>query len=231
MTTTGDDRDVVVRCIAAARTFGAGPGAVVAVHGADCEVRAGQCIAVSGPSGSGKSTLLHLLAGLDEPTMGTIEWPALGDRSCLRPGQVAVVFQGPSLLPPLDVVENVALPLVLGGVRDADARARAVDALALLGIDGLAHKLPEELSGGQAQRVAVARALVGRPRLLLADEPTGQLDHASAAIVVDALVHAAAHLGAALVLTTHDPLIANRLPDRWGMADGRLTQGHVACSA
>lgn len=231
MTDAEADREVVARCTGVARTFGAGARAVVAVHGVTCEVRAGQRIALTGPSGSGKSTLLHLLAGLDEPTTGTLAWPALGSRSSLRPGPVAVVFQGPSLLPPLDVLENVALPLVLAGVADADARSRAAEALALLGIDVLAAKLPEELSGGQAQRVAVARALAGRPRLLLADEPTGQLDHASGAVVVAALVDAAIHLGAALVLTTHDPLVAARLPERWRMADGRLTPGHVACSA
>lgn len=231
MTGPGGEPDVMVRCTGVARTFGAGPGAVVAVHGVTCEVRAGQRIALTGPSGSGKSTLVHLLAGLDEATTGAVEWPALGHRSTLRPGPVAVVFQGPSLLAPLDVVENVALPLVLAGVGDPDARAQAVEALARLGIDGLAARLPEELSGGQAQRVAVARALAGRPRLLLADEPTGQLDHASGAVVVDALLEAAVHLGAALVLTTHDPLVADRLPERWLMADGRLTHGHVPCSA
>ena len=212
--------EVLVACDGVARTFGEGQRAVVAVHGVTCEVGAGQQIAVTGSSGSGKSTLLHLLAGLDRPTSGTIAWPALGGR--LRPGPVAVVFQGPSLLAPLDVAENVALPLVLAGVDEAEARAAALRALGRLDLGDLAAKLPEELSGGQAQRVAAARALAGRPRLILADEPTGQLDHASGGAVVQALQAAASSLGAALVLTTHDPQVADLLPDRWTMTGGSL---------
>lgn len=212
----------VARCVEVGRTFGTGTTAVVAVHGATCAVHAGDVIALTGPSGSGKSTLLHLLAGLDRPTAGHISWPALGGPDALRPGPVAVVFQGPSLLPALDVTENVALPLVLAGASEHDASRRATDALQRLAVGDLAAKLPEELSGGQAQRVAVARALAGQPRLLLADEPTGQLDHTNAAIVIDALLTTAHHLGAALVVTTHDTLIAEHFPQRWTMTDGRL---------
>jgi ABC-type lipoprotein export system ATPase subunit len=223
---------VLVRCDQVAKTFGHGPGAVVAVHGATCEILAGQRLAVTGPSGSGKSTLLHLFAGLDDPTTGRVSWPGLGTREQLRPGPVAVVFQGPSLMAPLDVVENVALPLVLGGASQREADAIARDALARLDLEALATKLPEELSGGQAQRVAVARALAGRPRLILADEPTGQLDHVNGAVVIDALLDAAHHLDAALVVTTHDVLVADRLPQRWRMTDGRLdTQESRRCSA
>jgi ABC-type lipoprotein export system ATPase subunit len=214
--------DVLVRCQDVARTFGSGPAAVVAVRRVNCEVRAGQQLALTGPSGSGKSTLLHLLAGLDAPTVGTVSWPALGPREALRPGPVGVVFQGPSLLPPLDVLENVALPLVLAGAADDAARASAAAALDLLELGGLAAKLPEELSGGQAQRVAVARVLAGRSRLILADEPTGQLDFAAATAVLDALLHAAAETGAALVVSTHDARMAGRLPERWRMDDGQL---------
>ena len=224
--------EVLVRCGGVARTFGAGPGAVVAVHGVSCEIVAHQLVAVTGPSGSGKSTLLHLFAGLDEPTAGHVSWPGIGTRTELRPGPVAVVLQGPSLMAPLDVVENVALPLVLGGASQHEADAVARGALARLGLEALAAKLPEELSGGQAQRVAVARALAGRPRLILADEPTGQLDHVNGAIVVDALLEAARHLDAALVVTTHDVLVADRLPERWRMLDGRLdTRDTRRCSA
>ena len=227
------DGDVLVRAVRAARTFGRGPAAVVAVHGASCQITAGARLALTGPSGSGKSTLLHLLAGLDEPTAGTVTWPALGSRQQLRPGPVAVVFQGPSLLPPLDVAENVALPLLLAGRPEAEAAAAAHQALARLGLEALAARLPEELSGGQAQRVAVARALAGRPRLILADEPTGQLDHRNAAVVIAALLEAAGTLGAALVVATHDPLVADRFADRWSMADGRLLipEGTLSWSA
>jgi ABC-type lipoprotein export system ATPase subunit len=219
---------IAVRCEGAGRTFGTGLRAVVAVHGANCEIDTGLHLAITGPSGSGKSTLLHLLAGLDRPTTGTVTWPALGSWEELRPGPVGVVFQGPSLLPPLDVRENVALPLLLAGVSEAEASAAAGAALDRLGLSSLAAKLPEELSGGQAQRVAVARVLAGRPQLILADEPTGQLDHATGGAVIDVLIESAVLLGAALVVTTHDPAVADRFDVRWEMADGRLL---VPCSA
>jgi putative ABC transport system ATP-binding protein/lipoprotein-releasing system ATP-binding protein len=212
----------LVACDGAGRSYGRGRTATVALQPTTCSVRAGARVAITGPSGSGKSTLLHLMAGLDEPTVGRICWPAIGDRAALRPGPLAVVFQGPSLLAPLTVNENVALPLVLAGARDRDARTAAGAALARLGLDALANKLPEEISGGQAQRVAVARALAGRPRVVLADEPTGQLDQSSATAVVDVLLDAAADAGAALVVATHDPLVADRLAERWAMRDGRL---------
>jgi ABC-type lipoprotein export system ATPase subunit len=204
------------------RTFGKGSTATVAVQPADFTIGLEQRVALVGPSGSGKSTLLHLMAGLDGPTVGKIAWPAIGSRSDLRPGAVAVIFQGPSLLPPLSVLENVGLPLLLAGEREDAARIAALTSLELLGLVALADKLPEEISGGQAQRVAVARALAGRPRLILADEPTGQLDHVTAAAVVETLLAAADHVHAALVVSTHDPTIAARLDDRWEMHDGRL---------
>jgi putative ABC transport system ATP-binding protein/lipoprotein-releasing system ATP-binding protein len=185
-------------------------------------VFAGQRIGLVGPSGSGKSTLLHLMAGLDDPTVGTVSWPAIGNRNELRPGRVAVIFQGPSLLPPLTVLENVSLPLVIGGVTDAEARHVAHDALRTLDLDELADKLPEEISGGQAQRVAVARALAGEPSLILADEPTGQLDRTNGAAVVDVLLAASTHAGSALVVSTHDPTVAARLPIRWEMHSGEI---------
>jgi putative ABC transport system ATP-binding protein/lipoprotein-releasing system ATP-binding protein len=213
----------LVRCVGAARTYGEGSAATVALHAVDCEVRAGDRIAITGPSGSGKSTLLHLMAGLDDPTVGTVEWPAIGDRGALRPGPVAVVFQGPSLLPPLTVAENVAMPLILAGRDAAEANDRARAALDRLGLLELAEKLPDEISGGQAQRAAVARALAGEARLILADEPTGQLDRHNAVEVSELLVEAAAHSGAALVVATHDPTVAGLLPERWEIHSGRLT--------
>ena len=196
-----------------------------ALRGVSCTLRPGAQVALTGPSWSGKSTLLHLLAGLDTPTSGTIAWPGLGGSPEGRPGVIGMVFQGPSLLPPLDVTENIALPLLLAGCRETQARERAAAALHDVGLDELAARLPEELSGGQAQRVAVARALAARPRLILADEPTGQLDSAHAAQVVRLLLDAATLLGAALVLSTHDLTIADRLPGRWQMADGLMIAG------
>jgi putative ABC transport system ATP-binding protein/lipoprotein-releasing system ATP-binding protein len=218
----------LVRCRGAARTYGSGNAATVALGATDCEVAAGARIAIVGASGSGKSTLLHLLAGLDDPTVGSVEWPAIGARGALRPGPVAVVFQGPSLMPPLTVLENVALPSVLAGAPAGDAQTAARAALERLDLLELADKLPEEISGGQSQRVAVARALSGAARLILADEPTGQLDRASATAVIDVLLGAADHAGAALVVATHDPAVAARLDTRWEMHSGRLLQAVTA---
>ncbi|MEU0696816.1 ATP-binding cassette domain-containing protein [Streptomyces niveus] len=212
--------ETLVDCQDAARTFGSGPAAVVAVHGATCQVRAGDRIAVTGPSGSGKSTLLHLLAALEAPTTGTV------DRRGVGAGGTGVVFQGPSLIPALDVAENTALPLVLAGVPEDEARPRALDALTLVGAADLAGKLPEEISGGQSQRVAVARVLALRPRLVLADEPTGQLDRATGQRIIDVLIAAADEIGAALVVTTHDPAVAERFAERWEMHEGRLRPRH-----
>jgi putative ABC transport system ATP-binding protein/lipoprotein-releasing system ATP-binding protein len=186
-------------------------------------VHADARIAIVGPSGSGKSTLLHLMAGLDEPTVGSISWPGIGSRDELRPGPVAVVFQGPSLLPPLTVAENVALPLLLAGSDEPDARRRAEEALTRLGLSDLTDKLPEEISGGQAQRAAIARAVAGDPALILADEPTGQLDHATGADVVNTLLEAADHSGAALVVSTHDRAVADRFGECWEMHSGLLS--------
>jgi len=218
-----DPRRILVRCAGAGRTYSAGTKAVVAVHEASCTVRAGMRVALTGRSGSGKSTLLHLMSGLELPTQGVVEWPLWERSPAGRAGLVGVVFQGPSLLPALNVQENVALAPLLAGVGQPESRRRATDALELLGLDDLAGKLPQELSGGQSQRVAVARVLAARPALILADEPTGQLDQEAAALVVAVLSAAADELGAALVISTHDPEVARRLPQRWTVTDGALS--------
>lgn len=218
-----NDRTPVVKAQSVGRTFGTGPSSVVALQNCTCEMNSGDRIVLTGRSGSGKTTLLHLLAGLDTPTTGIITWPAIGEKTKLRPGPIAVVFQAPSLLPALDVLENAALPLLLGGADRQTARSRALDALDALGLAGLRSKLPEELSGGQAQRVAVARVLASDPRLVLADEPTGQLDRATGSAVVDALIAAAVMSGAALLVNSHDPAVVERFDDRWSMDDGHLT--------
>ncbi|MEV6765666.1 ABC transporter ATP-binding protein [Streptomyces sp. NPDC051105] len=209
--------EMLVGCADAALTFGRGVESVVAVHGADLEIRAGDRLAVVGPSGSGKSSLLHLLAGLEQPTSGTVTRGA-----SLGPYDTGLVFQGASLIPALNVAENTALPLVLTDRPEGEARLCALAALALVDAADLADRLPEEISGGQAQRVAAARVLAQAPRLILADEPTGRLDHATGTRVLDALLTAADHTGAALVVTTHDPAVAARLTVRRGMRDGRL---------
>jgi ABC-type lipoprotein export system ATPase subunit len=209
---------VLVECVDLARTYGTGANAVVAVHGATARIVSGARVALVGPSGFGKSTLLHLLAGLEKPTAGVVDRPSPGVG-------IGVVFQGPSLLPTLDVTENVALPLLLHGHRETEATDRARRALAQLDIDGLAGAMPATLSGGQAQRVAIARVLATRPLLILADEPTGQLDRRTADHVVDVLLATAADIGAALVIATHDPAFAGRLAEQWHMRDGRLEPG------
>lgn len=210
------------------RIYERGHALVVALASATCGVQSGDRIAVVGPSGSGKSTLLHLLGGLDEPSSGTIAWPALGPRGTLRPAHIAYVFQAPSLLPALSVVENVELPLLLGELDTTAARGAALDALARLDLTDLAERLPEELSGGQAQRVGLARALASRPRLLLADEPTGQLDHATANQVLDTLLASIDGTPTALVVATHDPAVAARMETVWLMRHGTLA-GSFPC--
>jgi putative ABC transport system ATP-binding protein len=215
--------DALIRCSDVGRTYGRGDSAVVAVHGASCAVRPGDRIAIMGPSGSGKSTLLHLLAGLESPTVGSISYPGLTATGTPgSPSAIGLVFQAPTLIPSLTVAENVLLPLLLGTDGPPDAAERAHAALALLDIDVLSNDLPQELSGGQAQRVVIARVLASRPQVILADEPTSQLDRATADHVADVLVQVADETGAALVIATHDVAIGSRMRQNWPMDDGRL---------
>ncbi len=229
--------DIVV-CEDVSRTFGRGPTAMVALQSSSCRIPAAARIAIAGASGSGKSTLLHLLAGLDRPTTGQVSWPGLTtdgegrddeeavDGRSVDRHAVGVVFQTPSLIPALTVTENVALPRILAGDPTADATGRATRALARLELTALAARLPEELSGGQAQRVAVARVLAQNPRLILADEPTGQLDSRTAAHLINVLLRTATHIQATLVVATHDPVVAARLDHQWRMREGKLDTQH-----
>ena len=210
----------------AGRTYTRGKTSVVALVSATGTIQTGDRIALVGQSGSGKSTLLHLLAGIDSPTSGDITWPALGTRETLRPGKVGVVFQSQSLLAPFTVVENVEVPLLLAQVNAQEARKAALSALERMRLTALVEKLPEELSGGQAQRVAVARALASRPRLILADEPTGQLDHPTAQYLFDVLLASLEGTDTALVVATHDMTIAERMQTVWHMQHGHLEEQH-----
>ena len=187
-----------------------------------CNVATGACVAVSGPSGSGKSTLLHIMAGLDKPTSGLVTWPALGQEIDLRPDQICLIPQTPSLLPTLTVLENVELCWLLSKGDEAEARASALRALEKLGLLSIVDRLPEELSGGQLQRVAAARAIVCEPRLILADEPTGQLDTVTGSRLIEALIDSAANTNAALIVATHDSAVANRMLIQWRIARGKL---------
>ncbi|MFC9703548.1 ABC transporter ATP-binding protein [Streptomyces sp. NPDC056943] len=190
-------------------------GPTPALAGADFALRAGEVVAVMGPSGSGKSTLLHCLAGIVRPDAGTITYDgrdltALSDtaRSSLRRTDFGFVFQFGQLVPELTCVENVALPLRLNGERRKAAEARAVEWLARLEVDAVGHKRPGEISGGQGQRVAVARALVTAPRVIFADEPTGALDSLNGERVMRLLTDASRDTGAAVVLVTHEARVA-----------------------
>jgi putative ABC transport system ATP-binding protein len=212
----------VARCEAMGRTYGTGQRAVVAVYDATCVIGRGDRVAIMGPSGSGKSTLLHLLAGLETPSAGQISWPALHGHPREGAHRVGLVFQAPTLIPSMSVLENVELPMLLTDIGAGEARERARAALHLVGLDGLCADLPQELSGGQAQRVVIARVLAARPRLILADEPTSQLDRRSADHVTDVLIQVSEEIGAALVIATHDSAIGARMHTAWPMHDGRL---------
>ncbi len=214
--------DPLIRADGLNKSFAVPDGDAVAVlAGVTCEVLPERHIALTGPSGSGKSTLMHLMAGLTEPTSGALSWPALGPRERLMPAHIQVVFQAQSLFPPLDVAENVALPLLLDNRGDA-AMARAMAMLERFGLEGLATMLPEELSGGQAQRVAMVRALVIAPALILADEPTGQLDGNTAQEFLAEVLAVAAETGTAVLIATHDPRAAEMMDETWVMDHGTL---------
>ena len=196
------------------RSYGTGPARVVALVGVTLSVAAGELVAVMGPSGSGKSTLLHVAGGLDTPDEGTVAVDGLDlttlDRTRLaavRRRAVGYVFQELNLISTLTLAENVALPLELDGARRGAAREQAVAALDAVGVGQAADRFPDEVSGGQRQRAAIARALVGERRVLLADEPTGALDSVTAHDVM-AVLRARVDTGAAGLLVTHDPRTA-----------------------
>ena len=214
--------EVLAEAVDAGRVFRTNASKVVALQHATCKIERGDRIALVGPSGSGKSTLLHLLAALDEPTSGTITWPALGERETLRPSKISFVFQTESLLAPLSVLENIEVPRLLAGSTADEARNDALEILDALDLSALADKLPEEISGGQAQRAAVARSLVTKPALILADEPTGQLDHQTAKQLLDLLLRRLKGSDVALVIATHDPFVAARMKTQWTIEHGVL---------
>ena len=204
-------------------------GEVHALREVSIDIPAGQSVAVMGPSGSGKSTLLHCLAGILMPDAGDV---SLGDepvslssdsaRSRLRLERMGFVFQDGQLLPELPALENVALPLLLLGRPRAEAFGRAADWLDRLGLGGLERRRPGQLSGGQAHRVAIARAMVGSPAVVLADEPTGALDQATGAEVMRVLTATAKSAGASLVVVTHDPTVARWCERHVEIVDGRV---------
>ena len=205
-------------------------GGRTVLHDIDLDVHAGEHLAVVGASGSGKSTLLHTLSGLEAPSAGTLRWAgedlgALGEaqRARHRLLEIGVVFQQFHLLRTLTLFDNVVMPGLLARARPRrEVLARGRELMAALGVDALAERGVGEASGGQLQRVAIARALINRPRLVVADEPTGALDTTASEGVIDALAEVAAD-GTALLVVTHDPAIAARASRIITMCDGRIT--------
>lgn len=200
--------------------------------GLDLDVRSGEFVALVGRSGAGKSTLLHLLSGIDVPDagrvrLGDVELTALDEpqRTALRRQRIGLVFQAFNLVPSLSAVDNVRLPMELVGTSPSQAQRAALATLDALGLAGLADRFPEQLSGGEQQRIGVARALAHSPGLVLADEPTGSLDLENAGAVIDLLAAACRQRGATLVLVTHSQDVMDRADRLLRLVDGRLEPG------
>jgi len=218
-----------------------GSVAVEALHGLDLAVQSGELVGVMGPSGSGKTTLLNCLSGLDDIDGGRVEVDgrdlfAMSDaqRTAHRARSMGFVFQAFNLIPVFSAVENVELPLLLVGARADRAHSRALEMLARVGLAHRVRHRPAELSGGEQQRVTIARALVARPAIVWADEPTGNLDSAMAAAVMDLLCELNRDEGQTIVLVTHDAAIGQRVPRLVRMCDGELAddfQQHTALVA
>ena len=221
------DGDVVLELRDVGKEYPTDPPTRV-LHGVDLTVRRGELLAVVGPSGSGKSTLMNIIGTLDRPTSGLVrvaghDVSALSDQdlSALRAGAIGFVFQQFFLLSGMSSLDNVADGLLYRGVARARRRTRAVEAMERVGLGHRLHHNPEKLSGGERQRVAIARALVGRPSVVLADEPTGNLDSASSASIMT-LLHELHGEGATIVVVTHDREIASSLPRQVAVRDGRI---------
>jgi putative ABC transport system ATP-binding protein len=218
---------IIIKASQLGKQVTTGSSELTILTGVSFEILAGEAVAIAGVSGSGKSTLLGLLAGLDTPSTGTVridghELSALDEdgRAGLRGRMVGFVFQSFQLLPAMTALENVMLPLELAGADDPDAAAREM--LGRVGLGDRLHHYPKQLSGGEQQRVAIARAFVNRPKLLFADEPTGNLDAVTGAQVIDLLFELNRESGATLLLVTHDEALTSRCDRVLRLAAGRL---------
>jgi putative ABC transport system ATP-binding protein len=206
---------------------------VHALRGVDLQIARGSFVAIMGPSGSGKSTLLNILGALEVPTAGellidgaTVGTLADDERTLFRRRRIGFVFQQFNLLPIFSAAENVAVPLRLEGIRPAEARKRALEMLGVVGLAERGDHLPSQLSGGEQQRVAVARALIAGPAIILADEPTGNLDSANGELVIGILRDLVDRLGQTVVLVTHDATVAARSDRVIGVRDGQIVGDH-----
>ncbi len=220
-------RDPLIKLSDIHLTLPSEAGPVAILRGIDLAVAKGEAVGLVGPSGSGKSTLMMVLAGLERPTSGVVrvaghDLGAMGEDALARwrRRHIGIVFQSFHLVPTMTALENVAIPLELAGCRDAFARAE--EELVAIGLQARLRHYPGQLSGGEQQRVALARAVVARPDILLADEPTGNLDGATGDQIIDLIFRLHAERGATLVLITHDPSLAARCDRVVGLSDGRI---------
>jgi putative ABC transport system ATP-binding protein len=225
--------DAIISAAGLERRYQVGRQSVTALAGLDLAINQGEWVAITGPSGCGKSTLLNLLGGLDRPTAGKV-WLAGHDLAeyseeqlaGLRRETLGFVFQRHDLFPVLTAQENVEFPMLLGKVARGERQARALELLRVVGLEAKAGHLPDELLGGEQQRVGIARALANSPKILLADEPTGNLDSVTAAEIMQRLVELTRKLGLTLIVVTHDPEVAMQADRILVMKDGHFVNGN-----
>jgi putative ABC transport system ATP-binding protein len=223
-------RTHVVKLHDVRRTFALGHTTVNALRGINLRIVYGEMVAVWGPSGSGKSTLMNMIGLVDKPSRGKVIFDGKdigrlcdNDRSDYRNRKIGFIFQSFNLLPVLTVLENVMLPLQVRGISDAQARRRAAELLGRVGLESFTKFRPDRLSGGQRQRTAIARALVSNPLLVIADEPTANLDSESSRNVIDLMQSMNAETGVTFVFSTHDPRLLDRVPRRIHLSDGVIS--------
>ncbi|MGL6028895.1 MAG: lipoprotein-releasing ABC transporter ATP-binding protein LolD [Legionella sp.] len=221
----------IINCNKLYKSYHDGSSKVHVLQGVDLSINQGDRVAIIGPSGSGKSTLLHLFGGLDKPTSGDIlidgiNWQVIGERQrcSLRNQKLGFVYQFHHLLPEFSALENVAMPLLLANMGVAQATEHAHDMLDKVGLAARKGHKPSQLSGGERQRVAIARALLHKPNCVLADEPTGNLDQATAAKVFDLMLDLNSQMNTALVIVTHDQQLAQRMDRVLTLHEGLLIQ-------
>jgi putative ABC transport system ATP-binding protein len=224
-----DAHPPVIRLRGVHKSYGSGAARVAAVRGVDLDVQAGELVALQGPSGSGKSTLLNVCGLLSAPDEGAVVLDGLDAtglsmraQTLARREKIGFVFQSFNLVPVMSVFENVEYPLLLNRIDRARRRERTMQMLQRLGLEALEKRLPDEISGGQRQRVAIGRALVKRPRLVIADEPTANLDSDTASQIIDLMHEAVERDGASFLIATHDPAMARRCTRIVRIHDGRL---------